>query len=191
MDLAHALTRDLPLPLLQALSLPDTIVTRTIPDRGVLEWTSGLLQILVLLLAVGALAGLIMLLKAMRESVNSLNTTLARLSTETQPLLANATAMVGDVREMVTMVRRDVEQVTDAAAAISDELLYAAESAAKRVDDVNAVLDVLQDQLEDSAISAVSALRGAQLGARAFTSELTGKRRRTSATRAAATGSDD
>ncbi|MBL0941042.1 MAG: hypothetical protein IBJ03_19315 [Gemmatimonadaceae bacterium] len=183
--------RDLPLPLLQALSLPDTIVARTIPDRGVLEWTTGLLQILVLLLAVGALVTFILLLKAMREGVNSLNTTLSKLSTETQPLLASATAMVGDAREMVTMVRRDVEQVTDAAAAISDELLYAAESAAKRVDDVNAVLDVLQDQLEDSAISAVSALRGAQAGAQAFAAELTGKRRRRSVTRSPRTDAVD
>lgn len=178
MLLADALLRHLPLPLLQALSVPDTIVARTIPDRGVLEWTTGLLQILVLLLGVGALITLILLLRALRDAVQGMNKTLAKLTTDTAPMLANANAMVGDAREMVAMVRRDVEQVTDAAAAISDELLHAAESAAQRVDEVNAVLDVLQDELEGSAISAVATLRGAQAGARAFAAELSGKKKR-------------
>lgn len=176
MSLASVLPWLLSVLVLQAASLPDTLIARTIPDRGVLEWTSGILQIVVLLLAVGALIALILLLVAMREGVRKLNATVATLSTETRPLLANASAMAGDARAMVAMVKQDVARVSHAAGAIGDELRYAAETTAQRVDDVNAVLDVLQDELEDTAISAVSALRGARLGAHAMASRLPGRR---------------
>ena len=38
--------------LIQASVLPDTIVARTVPVRGIFEYSSGILQILVLLLGV-------------------------------------------------------------------------------------------------------------------------------------------
>lgn len=163
--------------LWQAASLPDTIITRTIPDRGVLEWTSGILQILVLLLAVGALVSLILLLGAMRDGVRKLNASLDRLTSDTRPLLANANAIVDDAREMVATVKRDVSVVSDAAAAMGDTILDAAQVTAQRVDEVNAVLDVVQDELEESAITAIAAVRGVRLGAHEMMSRLPGRGR--------------
>jgi hypothetical protein len=159
-------------PLQQVSSFPDTIIARTIPDRGVLEWTNGILEMLVLLLAAGALAALIVLLLAVRDAVRKAHTTLDTLTKDTQPLLANANAIVRDARDMVATVKRDVTVVSDAAAAMGDTLLDAAEITAQRVDDVNAVLDVIQDELEETAITAVSAIRGARLGTQAMFSHL-------------------
>lgn len=164
--------------LLQAASLPDTIITRTIPDRGVLEWTSGVLQILVLLLAVGALVSLIMLLAAMRHGVTKLNASMDRLTSDTRPLLANANAIVDDAREMVATVKRDVSVVSGAAAAMGDTLLDAAAVTSQRIDEVNAVLDVVQDELEETAITALTAVRGVRLGANELASRLPGRRRK-------------
>jgi hypothetical protein len=173
-----ALPRFVSWSLMQAASLPDTIITRVIPDRGVLEWTSGVLQILVLLLAVGALISLILLLQAMRDGVQKLNGTLERLNADTRPMLANANAIVGDAREMVATVKRDVAVVSDAAAAMGDTILDAATATAQRIDEVNAVLDVVQDELEETAITAISAVRGVRMGANALTSRLPGRGRR-------------
>jgi uncharacterized protein YoxC len=167
-----ALTRAVSWPLLQTVTLPDTIIARTIPDRGVLEWTSGLLEILVLLLAVGALASLILLLGAMREGVKKLNGTLDRLTNDTQPMLANARAIVEDARDMVATVKRDVGTVSSAAAAMGDTILDAADVTAQRIDEVNAVLDVVQEELEETAITAISAVRGVRLGAREMLAHL-------------------
>jgi sensor histidine kinase regulating citrate/malate metabolism len=155
----------LPARLLQAAVLPDTIITRTIVERGVLEWTSGVLQIVVLILGVGVLIATILLILAMRAGLRKFNDTIDRLATQTTPLLASATAIVGDAHGIVTMLRHDVERVTDAAAALSEQLLDAADRTVQRVDDVNAVLDVLQDELEDTALAAVSAIRGVRVGA--------------------------
>jgi methyl-accepting chemotaxis protein len=151
--------------LLQAVTRPDTIIARTIPERGVLDWTNGILQLIVLLLAVAAIIALILLFLAMREGIKRLNATVDRLAADARPMLTSANAMVTDAREMVAMVRRDVERVTDAAGAVSDQLLDAAEVTAQRVDEVNAVLDVLQDELEDTVLSTAAAIRGVRVGA--------------------------
>jgi hypothetical protein len=178
MLLASALTRPLPWPLLQAVSFPDTIIARTIPDRGVLEWTNGILQMLVLLLSVGALVAFIMLLGAMRAGVKQLNTTLDKLADDTRPILANASQVVSEAREVVTVVKQDVARMSEAAVAVSDTILDAAEITAQRVDEVNAVLDVIQDELEETAITAVTALRGARVGASEMLEHLPGRRKR-------------
>jgi hypothetical protein len=93
-------------------------------------------------------------------------------------MLSNANAMVRDAREMVALVRDDVTRVTDAAGLIGDELLHAAQTTARRVDDVNAVLDVLQTELEDTALGAAAAIRGVRVGARALAGAFPGRRRR-------------
>lgn len=166
------------LALLQATTRADTIVAYTIPDRGVLEWTAGLLQILVLLLAVAALVTFILLIQTVRAGIESMNKATARIAEEARPMLTNANAMVRDAREMVALVRDDVTRVTDAAGLIGDELLHAAQTTARRVDDVNAVLDVLQTELEDTALGAAAAIRGVRVGASALASAFPRRRRR-------------
>lgn len=178
MAIIDVLTHAVSWPLLQSVTLPDTIIARTIPDRGVLEWTGGVLEILVLVLAVGALASLILLLVAMRDGVRKLNATLDRLSTDTQPMLANARAIVEDAREMVATVKQDVGTVSGAAAAMGDTILDAVDVTAQRIDEVNAVLDVVQDELEETAITAISAVRGVRLGARELLAYLPRRRRK-------------
>jgi len=164
--------------LLQAATYPDTIIARTIPERGMLDWTSGVLQLVVLILGVVVLLATIVLILSIRAGVRKFNDTVDKLTSDAKPLLANATAIVGDAREVVAMIRTDVERVTHAAEALSEQLLDAAETTARRVDDVNAVLDVLQDELEDTALSAVSAMRGVRVGAGTLVTGLSQPRRR-------------
>jgi hypothetical protein len=154
------------IPLLQAP--PDTIIARMVSDRGVLDWTNGILQFVVLLLGVATLATMVWLLITVRRGVTQLNGILVDFADESRPLIAAATAVVTDAREVVAMLRTDAERVTDAASEISDRLLDAADTTARRVDDVNAVLDVLQVELEDTAIATVAAVRGVRVGARAL-----------------------
>lgn len=152
--------------LIQALAAPDTIVARTLPIRGVFEYANGVLQIVVLLLGIATLVALVFLLVSVRRGIDRLNGAVEKLSGDIRPLLSNANEIVVDARKVVARVRGDIERVSDAAGAVSDQLLHAAEVTADRVDDVNAVLDVLQAELEDMAISTVSTVRGVSVGAR-------------------------
>lgn len=153
-----------------AAVLPDTIIARMLPERGVLEWASGILQIVVLLLGVVVLVALTLLLLSMRTGVRALHATVDRITADTKPLLDNAAAIVGDAREAVAIIRTDVERASEAAHAIGEQVLHATDVMAQRVDDVKAVLDVLQQELEDTAVSAVAAIRGVRAGAGALSS---------------------
>ncbi len=157
------------LSVLQAASAPDTIVARMISERGVLDWTSGILQLVVLVLGVATLVTLVALLVTVRRGVVEMTGMLKEFAAEARPVIASATAVANDAREVVAMLRTDVERVTDAASAVSEQLIEAAETTARRVDDVNAVLDVLQSELEDTAISAAAVVRGVRIGARTLT----------------------
>lgn len=164
------------LPLLQAAARADTVITRMIPERGVLDWTSVVLQLVVLLLGVASLVTLVVLLITVRKGVDRLNVLLVQFTNDSRPLIAKATEVVTDAREVVAMLRTDVERVTDAAGAISEQLLDAADVTARRVDEVNAVLDVLQQELEDTALSTVAAVKGARHGARVFGDKIRSRR---------------
>jgi hypothetical protein len=157
------------LPLLvQAAAQADTVVTRVIPVRGVLDWSSMILQLVVLLLGIATLATMVMLLATIRNGVARANAIMEQFAADARPLLGKATEVATDAREVVAMLRTDVERVTEAAEAISDQLLDAADITARRVDEVNAVLDVLQGELEGTAIAAAAAMRGVRAGTRAL-----------------------
>jgi hypothetical protein len=61
---------------------------------------------------------------------------------------------------------------------MGDTIHEAVDVTAQRIDEVNAVLDVVQDELEDAAITAITAVRGVRLGARELLSHLPRRRRK-------------
>jgi hypothetical protein len=155
--------------LVQAALLQDTIVAKTMPaERSLFDYTSGTLQIIVLLLAVVVLAAMAFMLVALKRGLESLKTTVEKLYADVRPLMAQASEVAVDAREVVAMLRTDVERVTNAAGALSNQMLDVAAATERRMDDVNAVLDVVQGELEETVLSTTAALRGMRLGGRAI-----------------------
>ena len=70
------------------------------------------------------------------------------------------------------MIKTDVARVSDAAGAVTAQLVGVADVTSQRIDQVNAVLDVLQAELEGVAIGTVSAIRGVRVGTKALTDSL-------------------
>lgn len=154
--------------ILQTAVLPDTIVARTLPTRDLLDWSTGLLELVVLVLGAAVLAALLLLVLAMRRGALRLAAAaerlVERLADETGPILREASATVAEARAMVATVREDVGKVSGAAGAIGDQLMDATEATAQRIRDVGAVLDVVQEELEETALAGAHALRGLRLG---------------------------
>lgn len=162
----------------QAAVLQDTIVARMVPQRDLFDWTSGVLQIVVLVLAIAMLGTLIVLLLSLRNAVLRVNGAIERLGNETKPLVDKATLIVEDAREVVAMVRTDVERLSGATGVVTAQLVNAAETAGRRIDEVNAVLDVLQHEMEKTAIGAVAAVKGVATGTTEMGRALRGRPRR-------------
>ncbi len=173
------------LTLLQQVTLPDTLITRVVPERGVFEYASGILEVVVLFLAAIALATFVWSFISLQRVASHAERTLRTLVDDARPILKHATAAASDARETIAQLRADVEKVTDAAAEVSGQLLEGAEVTAQRIDEVNAVLDVLQDELERTAISSVAAVRGMRVGVAEMASALGGGSRKARSKRSA------
>jgi uncharacterized protein YoxC len=152
--------------LLQSAVIRDTIVTLTMPaQRTAFDYASGTLQILVLIVGLVALASMAAMTLTLRRAMISLQATVDRLAADAKPLLQQATRTSEDARDIVKTVRREVDRIAEATAEVSERLLDLSDLAEDRIDSVSALLDVMQDEVQDTAISAAATLRGARVGA--------------------------
>ena len=174
-----SLAPQLSLWLLQAAQLPDTLPVKVI--RGETTWydiTSGTLQLVVLVLAVFVLGALAWMLISLKKGLDSLKGTVDKLYTDTKPIIAQVNHVAGDAREVVAMLRTDVERITNAAGELSEQLLDVAAVTERRMDDINAVIDVVQGELEETVLSTAATLRGVRVGSRAVAGALSPRRKK-------------
>ncbi len=165
--------------LQQAATVPDTIVALTMPaERTWFDYVSGTLQLLVLLLGAVALFAIAGSALAMRAGIQSLQKTIDRLMLDTKPLVDQAVRATEDARDIVKVVRSEVGKLAEATSSLGDRLQDLSDSAEERLDRVNAVLDVVQTQVEKSAIGAISTSRGLKVGASALGAALLFGRKR-------------
>jgi methyl-accepting chemotaxis protein len=159
--------------LLQAAQLHDTIVAKTMPaSHSWFDYTSGTLQLIVLILAVFVLAAFSYVLLSLKRAVDFAVSTTGKFMEEARPIIQKASEVADDAREVVAMIKTDVERVTHSAEVLSDQMLDIAESVERRMDDISAVVDVVQAELEETVLSTTATLRGVRLGGRAMVSVL-------------------
>lgn len=162
--------------LLQAGTVRDTIVT--IPARSWLDYTNGTLQLIVLVLAVVVLGATAFMVLSIKKGFDALKVTVDKLVDESRPIVQQASLVATDAREVVAMLRTDVERVTFAAGELSEQLLDVAATTERRMDDINAVIDVVQGELEETVLSTAAALRGVRLGGRAIAGAIAPRRKK-------------
>lgn len=148
-----------------AQALPDTIVTKQVQtDPGafakVTSVASGLMTIAILVLTVA----LVPAAWNFRKSYSKVSDLLDRVYGDINPLMRHASSIADDVHFVTTSVRADVQQVTETVAEANRRLLKAVSQAEERVDQLNALLEVVQDEAESAFISTASAVRGIRTG---------------------------
>jgi hypothetical protein len=84
------------------------------------------------------------------------------------PVRKHLEAAAANVEYVSLAVRQDVEAVSKTVKSTSDRVQHAADAAAKRLAELNALMDVVQAEAEDIFIRTASAVRGVQAGAGAF-----------------------
>ncbi len=160
---------------LQVSALPDTVVSLIVaPPLTAFDYASGTLQILVLVIGFFALAAMALLLLTLRKTIVALQGTVDRLTADTKPLLHQATRLTEDAHDMVKTVRREVDRLAEATGEVRERIVDVSDMAKDRIDQVNALLNVLQDEVEDTALGAVAAARGLKVGAVALGAALVG-----------------
>lgn len=113
--------------------------------------------------------GMIMLalaVRRIRRSLDTMDEALKSVGRDARPALDRARAVGENLNFIVMSVRREVDRVSDTIAGANERLEEALEAAEDRVQDLTALIDVVQGEVEDTVLSATSALRGLRTGAR-------------------------
>lgn len=152
--------------LLQVASaLPDTLYTKQIVEEPGL-WqkfitvASGIMTISIIVLTVA----LVPAAWNFRKSYKKVSEMLDKVYGDINPLMRHASAIADNVDYISTAIRVDVQQVSQTVAAVNQRLQQAAASAEDRIKQLNALLDVVQEEAESAFVTTASTIRGVQTG---------------------------
>lgn len=160
-DMMHVTTL-----LIQAAHvLPDTLVTKQVPAavgtfEKITSVASGLMTIALLMLA-GALVPAAWNFRKTYKKVNEL---LDRVYGDVAPLVRSASIVTEDAREIIAIVKGDVRQVQQTVAAANARLLKAVKEAEARLDEFNALIEVVQEEAESAFVNTASTVHGVRVG---------------------------
>ena len=148
-----------------ARSLPDTIYTKqVVAEPGAWEKitsiASGVMTFTVIILTVA----LVPAAWNFRKSYKKVSDMLDKIYGDVNPLMRHASAIADNVDYISTSIRVDVQQVSQTVAAVNQRLQEALESAEDRMKQLNALLDVVQEEAESALVTTASTIRGVQTG---------------------------
>ena len=148
-----------------ARTLPDTIYTKqVVAEPGLWEKitsiASGVMTITVIILTVA----LVPAAWNFRKSYKKVSDMLDKIYGDVNPLMRHASAIADNVDYITTSIRVDVQQVSQTVAAVNQKLQEALAGAEDRMKQLNALLDVVQEEAESAFVTTASTIRGVQTG---------------------------
>ena len=146
-------------------TLPDTIYTKqVVAGHGLWEKitsvASGVMTITVIILTVA----LVPAAWNFRKSYKKVSEMLDKIYGDINPLMRHASAIADNVDYITTSIRVDVQQVSQTVAAVNQSLQEAVAGAEDRMKQLNALLDVVQEEAESAFVTTASTIRGVQTG---------------------------
>jgi uncharacterized protein YoxC len=148
-----------------ARTLPDTIYTKQIvadPSAWdkITSAASGVMTITVIVLTVA----LVPAAWNFRKSYKKVSDMLDKIYGDINPLMRHASAIADNVDYISTSVRVDIQQVSQTIAAVNQRLQQAVATTEDRIKQMNALLDVVQEEAESAFVTTASTIRGVQTG---------------------------
>jgi hypothetical protein len=153
--------------LQRASTLPDTVFTKQIAtapsvfDR-VTAIASGLLAIAVCIFVIAALP----LAWIVYRKLDKL---LDRIHRDIGPIIQHASTAADNVNYVTTAIRTDIQQVHATITGANERLHQAVALTEKRLHDISALLQVVQEEAEQTFVSTAAAVRGVRTSASALT----------------------
>lgn len=133
------------------------------------DWLATTIQIVgvvaVLVLGIGMII-LAWAINKITRRLRSVDKALNEIGRDARPVLDRARAVGENLNFIVMSVRKEVDRVSETISIANDRLEDALEAAEERVQELGALIDVVQGEVEDTLLTATSALRGIRTGAR-------------------------
>ena len=145
------------------LQVADTVVM--FQGRGALETTTMVANLVMLTMT---FATLVILVLELRDVQITLKRFSGYFQRRVDPILEGVLGVTADVEFVSTVVRTDVQRVSESIHALSDRLNDASDRMEERIQEFNALMEVVQAEAEDVFIGSAAAVRGVRAGARVF-----------------------
>lgn len=133
------------------------------------DWLATTIQIVgvvaVLVLGIGMII-LAWAINKITRRLRSVDKALDDIGRDARPVLDRARAIGENLNFLVMSVRKEVERVSETISVANDRLEDVLDAADERVQELGALIDVVQGEVEDTLLTATSALRGIRTGAR-------------------------
>ncbi len=148
-----------------ARAFPDTIYTKQIvAEPGlwnkITSVAGGVMTITVIVLTVA----LVPAAWNFRKSYKKVSDMLDKIYGDINPLMRHASGIADNVDYISTAIRVDIQQVSQTIAAVNQRLQQAASAAENRMNELNALLDVVQEEAESAFVATASTIRGVKTG---------------------------
>jgi uncharacterized protein YoxC len=148
-----------------ARTLPDTIYTKQVlAQPGLWEKTTGIASGVMTITVIILTVALVPAAWNFRKSYKKVSDMLDKIYGDINPLMRHASAIADNVDYITTSIRVDVQQVSQTVAAVNQRLQDALEGAEDRMKQLNALLDVVQEEAESAFVTTASTIRGVQTG---------------------------
>ncbi len=148
-------------------SIPaDTVAV--VASRSALEAAADVSLVVLLLLAVIGTVGLLMFVRQMNRLARHVTKLTHQLERQVDPVLDRARSVARNVDFIAEAIRGDVERLTGSVHVLSDRLQQASDHMEERIDEFNALIEVVQSEAEGIFLDTASAVRGVRAGARAL-----------------------
>lgn len=121
-------------------------------------------------LMLGFTVAALLLMRDLRRALERFGEVGRLIEQDGRPALQSVRSAAEDASRVVASVRDEVNGIVDASRRIRSQATEAADRIADRVRDVEVVLDILQEEVEDTALDVAAALRATRRGAGVFRS---------------------
>jgi uncharacterized protein YoxC len=150
----------------QGAALPDTLVMKTVPvQRGWFDVVTGIASAVLTLTMLGLTVVLAPAAWSFWRTFRKVRELLDRVYADVTPLTRHASNIADNLDYITTSIRHDVQQVNATIAAANQRLHEAVISTEDRLNEFNALLQVVQQEAEQAFVSTAAAVRGVRTGA--------------------------
>lgn len=153
--------------LLQAVA--DTQVVRMMQtERGWFDTVTGIASGIMTLALLALTIALVPAAWNFRKSHKRVNELLDRVYGDINPIVRHLSTIADNVDYITTSIRVDVQQVNQTIAGANQRLNHAVALAEQRLNEFNALMQVVQQEAEDTFVSTAATVRGVREGAATF-----------------------
>ena len=136
-----------------------------------MTWADALTALSVAAIALVLVAGgvaHVLLLQHLRRLLSDLSKLTQSFERDGRPALESLRKLVDDAEQVVTVVKSEVNGLANTSQGLRKRLERGANAVEDRLSDLSALLDVVQEEVEDTALDLAAALRTARGGGKWF-----------------------